>query len=272
MNQHNHLDKLILGFGAVFALLIMFSAGAELGEKDTDWFRVAIGITTALFWVGIIAVTVWGRFRTLKDRIAAAERETEMVQRRNDAAKMEARKAAEVEVPEHGFPAELRQFLEETVMPDLKEAAVHKARHDLVRELIDKNGGFPLTEENIPTVEAKFHEITDGYTRIRLEDEGKSLDIQFSEKPFDDADHVPGRSDAHEAARKRGDEARAKDAPKKLSASQQRRINASKGHGPITDAELREKRNEERRAKRAAKKAAATTTTTTTQPGQTSLV
>jgi len=57
---------------------------------------------------------------------------------------------------------------------------------------------------------------------------------------------------------------------KKLTASQQRRINATKGHGPITDDELKAKRLEARRAKRAAAKKPATPKGQL--PGQTELV
>lgn len=264
MSSSNPFAKLVIGFGVVFMLLITFSAGTDAVGKDADWFGVAIGIVTALFWVGIVGVTIWGEFKSLQNKLVARDRDIES---------MRHNKVAEAKVPEHPFPSELKELLDNLIEPLAEKAKMDAYGREMVRAIIEDTGGYPLTEDRIPAVEAAFHEQTDGYARVRLADEGKTLDLKFSGEPFttEPAD-VPGRTPAHEAARKRGDAARAAEATKPLTKSQQRRINASKGHGAVTDEELKEQRNEARRAKRAAKKAAATTTTTTTQPGQTSLV
>lgn len=272
MESRNHFDKLIVVFGVLFTIVTLVSVGADLGSKDTDITGVAIGFLTSFFWLGIVALTIWTRFASQKDKTEAARRDLEMVQRRNDAAMAEQNKVA-VAPARPEMPAELKGFMEDVLLPTIKKAKEHAHDHEMLEAVIADLGGYPLDEAKAAEVEKAFHENTDRYVKIEFEPDMESFSCEFSDKPIEAGEPVPGRSEAHEAARKRGDAARAKDAPKKLSASQQRRINASKGHGPITDAELRDKRNEERRAKRAAKKQeAATTTTTTTQPGQTSLV
>lgn len=118
------------------------------------------------------------------------------------------------------------------------------------------------TQEQADAAAALFHEKTgDHYARMTIVAGGVKAEIGTD--PFESAEQVPGRSPAHEAARVRGDKARAKQIPvtdgdepqKPLTKSQQRRKNTKLGIGPITDDEVRENKNAKRRAARAAKKA-----------------
>jgi hypothetical protein len=65
----------------------------------------------------------------------------------------------------------------------------------------------------------KFHELTGWYAKFEGEQTDSHGDIQLSPSPID---HVPGRSPAHEAARKRGDASRRVKRPR--SKSEARRI------------------------------------------------
>lgn len=114
------------------------------------------------------------------------------------------------------------------------------------------------TPEEQPLIAAQFSDLT-GWT---AEFVGPQTDDK-GEVVLRQPDAAPGRSPAHEAARVRGDKARAKQIPvsdgdepqKPLTKSQQRRKNTKLGIGPITDDEVRENKNAKRRAARAAKKA-----------------
>lgn len=267
LNRDNGLDKLTLGFVTVMSVIMLLSLGADL--RDHDYFQIATTGTSILFFLGLGALVINLRWRELKDRVIAAQRDVENERRLRemDMNRSAATKVAEVTVPELPFPAELRQFIDEVVMPDIKEMTERKQNNDMLRAIIMDTGGFPLTEDRIPAVEAAFHENADEYVKITLEDEGKSLNAEFSKTPIEATpikDLAPGVATT-EATKK------------PLTKSQQRRINTQKGLGALTDDEVREAKNEKRRAARAAKKAeedksGGTTTTTTTQPGQTSLV
>lgn len=180
-------------------------------------------------------------------------------------------------VHDASFKAEMK-FLEKTsaMLKGLAEAeeakqAKHEALHAEIEHDIDLAGAIAqdimkgekreVTPEETARIEQAFHDQSDGkFLKIHnSSDEG--MEMEISAEPFE---QVPGRSDAHEAARVRGDEARAKQipvtdgeaAPKPLTKSQQRRINNQKGFGPITDDEVRDQKNAKRRAARLAKKEA----------------
>ena len=237
-NSFDELDKTMVGFATVMALMIAFGAGVNLNEKN--WFSMATGIVTALFFVGILFAVLAQRFRSLKDQVEA-ERRTADSLRANGV-------AAAPAAPQ--MPQALKELLDDVVLPAMKEAKEHAHDHDMLQAILNDMGYKDTKPEDdkLPAIEAAFHENTDRY--VQLTPDGDKIAVEFSNQPF-----VPGRSDAHEAARLRGDAARAAEPTKPLTKSQQRRINAQKGYGAITDDELREQRNEARRAKRAAKKA-----------------
>lgn len=246
--SHRRFQTLFLVLAFVMFGFQMFLLGISVSDGKTENI-VSNGIL-ALFWALAIAIQ-WH----------SKKLDLEMENMTRDLERME----------------KLAEFAKE--LADLAEPK--KSHQDELTEILmaiidDVTGGNrPPTADEIPKVEAAFHESTDDhYVKLTLVEGG--MEVEISRQPFD----VPGRSAAHDAARERGEKARTKinvvdgDAPevKPPTKSQQRRANVKKGLGPLTDEEVREQRNAARRAKRAANKAAATTTTTTTQPGQTKLV
>lgn len=234
----SEMDKLMLGFATVMAAMLLFSSGASLSDKN--WFTLVYGGLASLLFIGIIIVVVRERYQTLKDKLTAAQRDIESMKQN--------RVAREVEVPARPLPPAVAGALDA-----VKKALAEKHKHDFeMLQAIYKDvvGGFGpefvATPEQVKKIEAAFHENTDKYLHIDGIDE-RGVTFQTSDKPIETTTAQPDAPKAAEAA----------DTPKKLSKSQQRRVNASKGHGPITDDELRAKRNEARRAKRAAKKPAA---------------
>lgn len=233
-------NRLFVVLAYTMFALELFLLGWNLGHDNTQ-FAISNGIL-ALFWAGAIFVT--SRSWKLDVELDYMSRDLDRLKSLMEFATEIAEKAAE--------KSELSQRDEE-----LAELA-----HAIYKDVTNGGGRKPTAAE-IARIEQAFHDQSDGmYLKCHVEADGMGMEISS-----DPIEHVPGRSEAHEAARKRGNAARAKSDAKPLTKSQQRRINAQKGYGPITDEELREKRNAERRAKRAAKKAE-TTTSTTTQPGQ----
>jgi hypothetical protein len=246
MNQHqksnySEMDKLMLAFATIMGLTLMFASGASLDEKN--WFTLVYGGLASLLFIGIVIVVVRERTQTLKDKLTAAERDLEM-----------ARNRKEVEVPAHPLPPQAGAAIDRVAkMLAEKHSQDFEMLQAIYKDVVGGFGpNFVATPEQVAKIEAAFHDNTDKYLHIDGIDES-GVTFQTSDKPIET---VPGRSDAHEAARLRGNAASAAEPTKPLTKSQQRRINASKGHGPITDDELKAKRNEARRAKRAAKKPA----------------
>lgn len=264
MDSKNHFDKLIVVFGVLFTGVTLMSVGAKTVEKNPDVANIAIGLLTALFWLGIVALTLWSRFATLKDKLEAERRDNQAL-RSNGQNTV----AAAPPMPGPTMPPELKKVLDDIVSPIMDDLKEMKHDHDMLQAIFDDMGYHDEkpADDKLPEIEAAFHENTDRYVRLTPDPEDGKIAVEFSDKPF-----VPGRSDAHEAARLRGDASRAADATKPLTKSQQRRINAKKGLGALTDDEVREKKNAERRAKRAAKKAEAEKSTNAPLPGQTELV
>lgn len=159
---------------------------------------------------------------------------------------------------------------------ELAEREARKNHDEEILRALMTDMGFrelPPPVQEFARIEAAFHENTDRY--VKLSDEGNHIGAMFKSGPFPETENTstweskPGRSVRHAEAADRGNEARAAIVPTKPpTKSQQRRINAKKGLGPITDDEVREQRNAKRRATREAKKA---TTQTTTLAGQTDL-
>lgn len=72
---------------------------------------------------------------------------------------------------------------------------------------ITKGGGRKPTKSEMKKIAKLFHERNGHYLKMNSStDEGGEFEIQDE---LTDEDHIPGRSAAHEAARKRGDAARA---------------------------------------------------------------
>lgn len=218
----------------VFALFVML-AGFAFGRGDMS-SGVANSIIS-VFWLGMLIIM---HFDAINDAKFEAEmRELERFSRilKEIAGMAEnAKKAAnEAKAAADG------RHLEETLEAIIKDVSGGEPR--------------PLTPEDVAKIEQAFHENTDHYVKLTLFPGGMNVQIRTEPIATEPADLAPGV--ATTAA-----------APKPLTKSQQRRINAQKGHGPITDDELKAKRLEARRMKRAAKKPAADKPL----PGQTELV
>lgn len=222
MRQLNAMDKLLLTFATVMGAMIIFSAGVE--AERGDFFQTATGIVTGLFFIGIVFVVISERIRTLRDRLTAAERDLEAL-----------RPKPQVEVPEHPFPPELRELMEE-IAHDAKQ---HAHDHDMLNAILkDLNleGDKKPTPKQLEQIKAAFHENTDRYIDFEDAGDGK-LNVLFSDKPFP--------------------------------AKKPTKIHVKDGDA---EAKKRAERNAKRRAARQAAKGGETTTTTTTNPDQTSLV
>jgi hypothetical protein len=129
-----------------------------------------------------------------------------------------------------------------------------------IRDLIAANGGFPLTSERLPMIEAAYHEHTGKYLKLELQEGdtriSSEISSEISDEPFERPERLPEPPVAPTAVTvhipvKDGSEP----AVKPLTKSQQRRLNTKKGLGPLTDDEVREQKNAKRREARAAKKA-----------------
>lgn len=222
----------------VFALFVML-AGFAFGRGDMS-SGVANSIIS-VFWLGMLIIMHFDAINDAKfdAEMRELERFTKILKELADMSDR-AKKASDEAVKE-ATKKQDEEHLHDVLMAIIKDVMGDEPR--------------ALTPEDVAKIEAAFHENTDHYVKINAQLGG--MHIHMSNKPIatEPADLAPGV--ATTAA-----------APKPLTKSQQKRINAQKGHGPITDDELKAKRLEARRMKRAAKKPAADKPL----PGQTELV
>lgn len=248
--KFNSIDGLLLIFAVVMSALMFFGAGVETQSRNA--WGATIGVINGIFFLALTALVVYERIKNLKNEVEALRRDATP---RNGVA-----------VPEHPFPSELKKVLAD-LGPVLKETLdeakeLQQDQDTLVAILKDmglKKYDTP-TREQLDEATKRFNSETDRYVQFTGPEADGRYAVEFSAEPFP--------SDSLTAAQTASSGDTDAQPKKPLTKSQQRRINAQKGHGPITDDELRAKRNEARRAKRAAKKAAESTTSTTTQPGQ----
>jgi hypothetical protein len=260
-NTTANLNKLLLAAATVLGLLMFFSAG--LNAKDGDAFQVVYNVILGLLFLGTVAIVLMGHNQELRNKLTAKERDDEMRLRMTEADKIHNGISAKVDealsaqkAPE--VPKELSEILDK-VLGGVQQH--HEDMHALGQTakelgLADENAKL----EDMQRVADKFMEKTGRFIHLTWYTATQQFDVEFGDKPFAEVvtvDDSKGESAA-------GATPVAAPAKRKPTAAQQRKANAAKGRGAITDAEYKIQKAEERKQKRAEAKAQKETSTTTT--------
>lgn len=255
-NPKDSLDKLLLFFVVAMSCIMLFAMGTDVHERN--WTGLATGAVTVAFFIAFGVLIVWQRMHELKQKIEARDRDLEMLRNNTTAP------PNEVATPSYKLLPEIEELLNKVVKPAIRETVENEHDREMLQAVLTDMGYIDKRPDDsvLPRIAAAFHENTDRYVRLVPQADGK-IGIDFSAEPFvEDAGQPETVTTTTTAS-------------KPLTKSQQRRINAQKGLGALTDEEVHAARLEKRRQARAAKKAAKeggpTTTTTTTLPGQTGL-
>lgn len=260
-----HIDKIMIAFPGLIAVAFLVRVGNDLTRH---WYgQAVIDFLLAGFMVALLTAVVASHISELRNRVIAAERPDP----REFADKLISALDEAFDRKPGGIQLEGLNGLDITKLGE--------TFMECVKAVTDNGHRAPTIDEQQMIV-AQFHDLTGAYARFVGEQSDEKGNIQISSDPFpavyfkqnDDGSyskisetehkelypeaHVPGRSAAHEAARKRGDAARkqipVKDGDKPLTASQKRRMAAIEAD-KLAEAK-RIERNAKRREARQAKK------------------
>lgn len=226
------MDKVLIVFTVVLAIFMAFSAGVN--TQAGQWLNAISASISGLFFVGIVWAVVAGRISSLIDeaRRAAFKEVEPALDRMVEAAQGMLKAATEAAVVEDNGLDEHEKHLTRVLMETTKHVLNGEHRAPTAEEVLE--------------IQRLFTEVVgDHAVRLTLEDHGIAAEFM----------RVGGKIPVE---RVEGDEPRpvathATSEAKPLTKSQQRRLNAQKGLGALTDDEVREAKNEKRRAARAAK-------------------
>jgi len=259
--------------GALFGLLMVFVAGTNM--QDKAWFEAVSNLMIATLFIGTVVIAIHGRNQELRNRLAANERDEQARLRQAEArdiastinakvdealnapSNLAAGKAAADQTPKDKLFGAL-DALFDTIVADAEQYEIDmKNLKNTVTEmglLEDKPN-----HNDFPRIAERYAATYNRYVQFTSWPDGK-FSTEFSDKPFD---KVVVKGEADNTTDPAPAQTTTTTTKRKLSLKQQRKANEKKGHGPITDAELRAKKAAERKAKREAAKAETTTTTTT---------
>lgn len=228
------MDKVLIGFTVVLAIFMAFSTGVN--TQAGQWLNALSAGISGAFFIAIVWAVVAGRIASLK-------------------AEVRHKMFKEIEPMIDGLVKAAADIVEtakanEAKPVDATEAEHERALTDALMHAVKDVLGEPreIAKADIPAIQKRFTEITgDHHVKIELEEDGMAAEFLRIGARIP-VGRVEGEDPQPVATHTAPDAA-------PLSKSQQRRINSQKGLGALTDAEVKEARNEKRRAARAAKKA-----------------
>lgn len=184
--KFSYHDSVMIVFGILFVGLFLFTAGAE--AQRHNYQEAVVDVLLGAFFLAIFGAVIAQKFSEFNSAVEAAVRDARYQE------KLKAEKAT------GEMLAGLNKFMDAQIE--------EKHQHDMVEAIIkDIVGKGKPAAKHCAKIEKAIHDNLELFADVSYNKQG-GFDIGLSKEPIEKP--APGRSAAHEAARKRGDASRAK--------------------------------------------------------------